>query len=300
MEKITEALKSVLPEGQVNEVAKAVQGMIAEQYNVLKEEFEDKLSEAYEQHLEERKNDEAIAEQGYQQAYEEIHNLMKRLEEQKREFEIALEEGFEEAYEELQEAQAANENVETDLYEEFDKKLREMKEVMVDKVDQFLNLQEAEIYEHAKRDILNDPSISEQRVAVGKIADIVADYIDRDDIHGVMSSKLEETHKNLDQLRGQLKIIEARNVKLSAQNGKLNEQVQEAHGLITEATKSGRKERANKTGNVSGRGKKVVREELIGEYVNPETTKREGDRVVTESNDAFDNEILILSGIQEA
>jgi len=57
-----------------------------------------------------------------------------------------------------------------------------MKDFMVDKVDQFLNLQEAEIYEHAKRDVLTDPSLAEQRVVVEKMAELLSSYVDSDDI----------------------------------------------------------------------------------------------------------------------
>jgi hypothetical protein len=114
---------------------------------------------------------------------------MNRLDEQRVEFEEALEEGFEEAYSELQREKGKNGNIEIELYEEFDKKLKEMKEIMVDKLDQFMTLQEQEIYEAAKRDVLTDPRLAEQRVAVERMAEILSDYIDRRQPAGVSSSK---------------------------------------------------------------------------------------------------------------
>lgn len=298
MDTITEALKKILPADQVNEVAKAVDQMMAEQVKGLESEFQAKLDEAYEQLSEEKKTDEAIAEQGYQQAYSIVHELMNRLDEQRQEFEKALEEGFEEAWNELQSEKGKNGNIEVELYDEFDNKLKEMQEFMVDKVDHFLSLQEQEIYNCAKKDVLSDPAVLEQRVAVEKMAGILADYMDRDDLSGITSKQLEETHKAVEELKGQLRIVEARNVKLSAKNNKLNEQVTEANTLLTEATKVTRKERASKAKNASGRGQRVTAEQVIAEYAAPTKEGSKKDETLTEGADPL-NDLLVLSGIQE-
>jgi hypothetical protein len=297
MDRITQALRKVLPADQVAEVAKAVEQVMAEHYNELKAEFESKLEQAYEQLADERRADEAIAEQGYQQAYEIISSLMNRLDEQRQEFEDALEEGFEEAYQELQKEKNKNRNIEVELYEEFDNKLKAMKEVMVDKIDQFLGLQEQEIYESAKRDILNDPRLLEQRVAVEKMAEILSDYMSTDDLAGVSSAKLEEAYKQIEALRGHIRLLEAKNVKLSVQKNKLEEQVREAHNVITEATKVERKERVNRRGIASGRGQRVVNEQLISEYAAPTNASANGQEL-TEANDPL-NDLLVLSGLSE-
>ena len=298
MDTITEALKKILPAEQVNEVAKAVDQMMAEQVKSLEHEFQAKLDEAYEQLSEEKKADEAIAEQGYQQAYSIVHELMGRLDEQRQEFEKALEEGFEEAWNELQTEKGKNGNIEVELYDEFDNKLKEMQEFMVDKVDHFLGLQEQEIYNCAKKDVLSDPNVLEQRVAVEKMAGILADYMDRDDLSGITSKQLEETHKAVEELKGQLRIVEARNVKLSARNNKLNEQVGEANTLLTEATKVTRKERTKKAKNASGRGQRVSAEQVIAEYAAPTKEGSKKEENLTEGSDPL-NDLLILSGIQE-
>lgn len=298
MDKITQALKDILPAEQVSEVAKAVEEMISEQVEAIEAEAQQKLEEAYEQLAEETKAAEQVAEAGYQQAYEIISNLMTRLDEQREEFETALEEGFEEAYAELQKEKAKNESIEVELYEEFDRKLNDMKELMIDKIDQFLGLQESEIYESAKRDVLNDPSILEQRVAVEKMAEILADYMSQDDYAGVASSKLEETTRAVEELKGQLRIVEARNVRLSAQNSKLNEQVTEAKGLLTEAAKVERKERVAKKVNASGRGQRVVNESIINEFVQP-TAANTNQRDLNEGHNELDD-LLVLSGLQES
>lgn len=297
MDKITEALKSILPAEHVNEVAKAVEEMMAENVAALEAEFQSKLDEAYEQLTEERKADEAIAENGYQQAYDMIQSLMARLDEQREEFETALEEGFEEAYSELQKEKGRNETLEVEIYEEADKKLQEMKSMMVDKLDQFLSLQEQEMYESAKRDVLSDPSILEQRVAVEKMAEVLADYIGDDTINNVTSAKLEEMQKQVEALKGQMRIIEAKNVRLATQNNKLTEQVREAHEVITEAAKAEKTNRLNKKENASGRGQRVVNEQIISEFAAP-TNKSEKETDLREGHDPL-ADLLVLSGLEQ-
>ena len=297
MDKISEALQKILPAEHVNEVRKAVEDMMAEQYKGLETEFQNKLDEAYSQISEEKTRAEVVAEQGYQQAYEIIGSLMTRLDEQRSEFETALEEGFEEAYNELQAEKGKNGNIEVELYEEFDKKLQEMKEFMVDKVDQFLGLQEEEIYEHAKRDVLNDPRIAEHRVIVAKMSEMLSDYMDNDTVKNVSSAKVEEAYKQLESLKGQLRIVEAKNVRLSSHNNKLNEQVREANDLITEATKVERKERTSKAKNASGRGNRVGADQILSEYAAPASEGK--DQNLTEGNDSL-SDLLVLAGLEES
>jgi uncharacterized protein YyaL (SSP411 family) len=219
------------------------------------------------------------------------------LDEQREEFETALEEGFEEAYGELQKEKGRNENLEVEIYEEADKKLQEMKGMMVDKLDQFLSLQEQEMYESAKRDVLSDPSILEQRVAVEKMAEVLADYIGDDTINNVTSAKLEEMQKQVEALKGQMRIIEAKNVRLATQNNKLTEQVREAHEVITEATKAEKTNRLNKKENASGRGQRVVNEQIISEFAAP-TNKSEKETDLREGHDPL-ADLLVLSGLEQ-
>jgi regulator of replication initiation timing len=296
MDKITEALKKILPAEQVSEVCEAVKEMMAAEAAATHAAASAKLEEAYAQLSNEMGQMETVAEQGYQQAYEIINSLMKRLDEQREEFEQALEEGFEEAFQELEKEKGKNGTIEVELYEEFDKKLKEMKEFMVDKLDQFLSLQEQEIYEAAERNVLTDPRTVEQRVIVSKMAEMLSDYMNNDDFSRVSSSRLEETSKQLDALKGQLRIMEAKNVNLSRQNNKLTEQVSEANGLLTEAAKTERKERAGKAKQVSGRGQRVAADQIVSEYAAP-TNSNSNDQDLREDNDPL-NDLLVLSGLQ--
>jgi hypothetical protein len=295
-DKIVEALKKLLPEDQINEVASAVNDMLESSKRELESEYNDKLEEAYKQLSEEMSNAEKTAYQGYQEAYGIIADLRNRLEMQRDEYNKALEEGYEEAYQMLLQEREKNNTLEVDMYEEYDKKLGEMKDYIVDKVDQFLQFKGAEIYEQAKRDVLNDPRMAEHKVTLDKIVDITANYLSDEDYALATSSKLEEARKGNDELRGQLRIMEARNIRLSNDNTKLNETVRHAQELLTEQRqakseqKKGQliteqKERVQKVKNATGRGHTNTEEGVvIAEYNNP---------------DSEINELLVLSGVKK-
>ena len=166
MDKIVEALKNLLPENEVNEVANAVGEILEQAKEKLEAEYNQKLEEAYAELTGELAEAEKIAEQGYEEAYAIIGDLRNRLEIQGQEYKDALEEGYEEAYQMLKAERAKNENLEVEMYEEYDQKLAEMKEYIVDKVDQFLQLKGHEIYEQARRDVLADPRLEIGRAHV--------------------------------------------------------------------------------------------------------------------------------------
>jgi hypothetical protein len=297
MEKIVEALKKLLPESEVNEVSSAVQDMLEQAKTNLEAEFNQKLEEAYSELSSEISDAEKIAEQGYEEAYSIIADLRNRLEIQGEEYKSALEEGYEEAYQMLKQEKEKNQKLEVEMYEEYDKKLVEMKEYIVDKVDQFLQLKGQEIYEQAKRDVINDPRMVEHKVALDKIVDITANYLSDEDFAAVSSSKLEETTKLVEEMKAQLRIMEARNIRVSTENTKLNEAVRQAQEVINEsrnvvartkkeAVVNEQKERTEKATNVTGRGK-TEEGEVISEYAAPR-------------NDAGMDQLLILSGLKQA
>ena len=176
----------------------------------------------------------------------------------------------------LKEERSKNGGLEVSLYEEYDKKLAEMKEYIVDKVDQFLQFKGSEIYEQAKHDIMNDPRMAEHKAAFDKIVDITSDYLSDEDYAAASGAKLEESKKAVDDLKGQIKLLEARSIRLSTENTKLNEAVRSAHNVINEqkevavvAKKTGivseQNERVEKSRNVSGRGQLVAGEAIIAE-----------------------------------
>lgn len=297
MEKIMEAIKKLLPESDVKEVSSAINEMLNQAKLDLEKEYNEKLEEAYTELSGELSNSEKTAEQGYEEAYAIIADLRNRLDIQGEEYKNALEEGYEEAYQMLKTERSKNGNIEVELYEEYDKKLQEMKEYIVDKVDQFLQAKGQEIYEQARKDVVKDPRIAEHKVALDKIVDIASNYLSDDESQNFSSAKVEEFQKQLEESRGQLRIMEARNIRLSTENTKLNENVRYAKNLITEqkqATYSQKrseviteqKERFEKAKNVTGRGQKVVDQEVvIAENVG--------------NNSSEIDQILVLSGIKK-
>jgi hypothetical protein len=295
MDKIINSLKKILPEEQVSEVASAVSEMLAEARQQMEKEYNKNLEEAYQSLSSELSDTEKTAYQGYNEAYSIINDLQARLEDQKGEFEKTLEEGYEEAYQMLLAERSSKNSVESDLYEEYDKKLADMKEYIVDKVDEFLQIKGTEIYENAKRDLLSDPRMVEHKVALDKIVNIASDYLTEDEAFFATSSKLDDAKKSVDELRGQLRIMEARNIRLSTENTKLNENVKRASNMINESRNafseskrakviSEQKERMMKSRSASGKG------QLVTENV----------QVIAEYNNGGDNDLLVLSGVKKS
>ena len=287
MDKIVEALKNLLPENEVNEVANAVGELLDQAKASLETEFNSKLEEAYAELTSELAEAEKIAEQGYEEAYAIIGDLRTRLEIQGQEYKDALEEGYEEAYQMLKSERAKNENIEVN-----------MKEYIVDKVDQFLQLKGSEIYEQARRDLVSDPRIAEHKVALDKIVNIASNYLSNDDFSEINAEKAEEATRQVEQLKGQMRILEARNIRISTENTKLNEAVRQAQDLITESRRvvtrerksnvlSEQKERTMKAQNVTGRGNNASDNVVIAEYNNNNTSNSDMDQ------------LLVLSGLKQ-
>ena len=298
MDKIVEALKNLLPENEVNEVANAVGEILEQAKEKLEAEYNQKLEEAYAELTGELAEAEKIAEQGYEEAYAIIGDLRNRLEIQGQEYKDALEEGYEEAYQMLKAERAKNENLEVEMYEEYDQKLAEMKEYIVDKVDQFLQLKGHEIYEQARRDVLADPRLAEHKVALDKIVNIATGYMSDEDFGGMNNERLEEASREIEALKGQMRILEARNIRISTENTKLNEAVRQAQDLITESRKvvskekksailAEQKERVEKAKNVSGRGTVSSDNVVISEHNNASAGNSDMDQ------------LLVLSGLKQ-
>ena len=297
MNKIMESLSKILPQDQHKEISEAVDEMLASVKADLEKEANKNLDEAYAVLSKELKEAEQVAEEGYQQAWGIIQDLRNRLETQKTELEAAMEEGYEEAYQMLQTEKAKNSTLETELYETFDKKLQDMKSFMVDKLDEFLQTKGQEIYETAKKDISNDPRMVEHKLALNKIVETVSDYISDEDRSMADHSKLEESKKVLDELKGQMRILEARNVRMSTENTKLSEQVRQASGMLKEhadlTSKIDKKEREQKARIAVGRGEKVTENvKVIGEA-------QDSVNVETPEQDQQVNEWSVLAGIKK-
>jgi hypothetical protein len=300
MEKIVEALTKLLPEDAVNDVSEAVKTELEKAKQEYEQEFNSKLEEAYAELSTELKETENTAYQGYQEAYAIIEDLRKRLDVQQKEFESTMEEGYEEAYQMLQTEKVKNENLEVEMYEEFNNKLSEMKEYMVDKLDAFLQYKGEELYEAARKEIVNDPAVAEQRVVLDRVLECVSDYISDEQYTGVVNSKLTEAEKKIEDFKSQTKILEARNIRLSTENNKLNESVRKAEQVITESVKEEKQERVEKAKNVQGRGRAVNDSELVAEWngnAKSVEKKEDVDTTLVESLDPeFLRQMQVLAG----
>lgn len=297
---ISSALKKILPEEQINEVSSVINEMLTSAKEEMEQEYNKNLEEAYSQLAKELAESEKTAYEGYQEAYEIINDLRTRLDVQKAEFESQLEEGYEEAYQMLLAERNSKGQLEVELYEEYDQKLAEMKAYVVEKVDQFLQAKGTEIYEQAKRDLINDPRILEHKVALDKIVSIASDYLSDEEKSFATASKLQEATKAIEELRGQLRIMEARNIRLSTDNTRLTESVRKVATIneskqpqvAPKAAKTAKvlteqKERTQKAKNVSGRG-----------HLDTENVK-----VIAEFNDNTNgavNDLLVLSGVKKS
>jgi len=284
MNKILEALGSLLPEDQVKQIAAAVEETLAEAKSQLKTdmdtEYNAKLEEAYAELAKELKTAEATAEEGYKEAYAIIEEMRNRQEVQRVEFEKAMEEGYEEAWQMILAERSKNEKLELEMYEDYDKKLQEMKEYMVDMIDQYLQSKTVEMYEHARRDVMNDPSMVEHKLTLDRVVETVSEYITDEDFALATSKKVDDLSKAVEDAKAQQKILEARNIRLSMENKKLNEAVKAKEEVIVEQTvvkqTEEKKERVEKAQNVTGRGQ-------ITEGIIPEPVTNEGTVSVEET-----------------
>lgn len=301
MDKILEALSKLLPEDQMKDISVAVQEMVEEVKTDLEKDYNKNLEDAYATLSEELQQSEKTGEEGYREAWDIITDLRNRLEMQRAEYDAAIDEGYEEAYQQVLAERGKNENLETQLYEEYEKRFAEAKSYTIDKLDQFLRSKGKEIYDIARRDIMNDPNMVEHKLVLDKIVDSVSDYISDEDRVLATSSKLEETRKTLDEVQGRIRMLEAKNIRLSTENNKLNEQVKQAADLITESKKTAddesKKARVEKAKNATGRGH-LNNEKVVAEYAADE--KVNGDDIDTTLSEDFDpamlHQLQILAG----
>lgn len=300
-DKIMQALSGLLPEDVSKDVVAAVETFLEEVKADLDAEYDAKLAEAYKTITSEKSDVEKVAEQGYAEAYQIICDLRDRLEVQREEFEQALEEGYEEAYQMLIQERSKNENLEVDLYDEYDKKLAEIKEYMVDKLDAFLSTKGDEFYEQAKRDVLNDPMVAEHKIALEKILEVAANYLSEEEYLTATGSKVEELTKQIDEIKGQQRILEAKNMRLATENSKLNEAVRQQNDLLTESVKGEQKERLKKARTVEGRGQKNIDNPIvIGENVDVRTASDDeqgNTRFVENTGNSITEQWRALAGV---
>lgn len=268
-DKVLAALSGLIPEEAQAKVVEAVKAMLDEAVAELAESYDAKVVEVEEKAEVAQAAAEKVCEQGYAEAYDIILDQRDRIETLKEEYEQQLEEGYQEAFEMLQQERSKNDTLEVDLYEEYDNRLGEIKEYIVDKVDQFLAQKGEEFFTTAKRDVLNDPAIAEHKVALDKILEVASHYLDAEDYNFATTSKLDELQRQIEENKGQLKILEARNMRLHTENTKLNEVARQAQEVLTEGARIERTARKNAAKNAQSRGQRVIDDvKVIAEHTN--------------------------------
>lgn len=249
--KVYEALSALIPDQNKDEVVSAVESFLDEAVANLEAEYDSRLKSAYDTYLSDKQNDEKIAVEGYHQALDTIMGLKDRLEKQQEEFDAHLEEQYEIAYAKILEEQKKNEDLEVELWERYEAQLSEFKNVLIDKVDQFLEENQAELYEKAKAEVINDPAMLEHKVAWDKVLNLAADWLSDENYGNVPNSKLEEVSRKLDEQKHEIKMLEGKCMRLTAEKERLDEHFRRSQNIITENTQ---KELAKKVKKAEGKG----------------------------------------------
>lgn len=281
-EHVLKALSGLIPEDAQEKVSAAITSFLESAVKDIEKEYEEKLENAYEELRKDKQKDEKIAEEGYSQAWDMICEYKDRLELQNEEFKRAMDEGYEEAYQMLQEERRKNDTLETELYEEFENKLGDVKKLIVNKLDKFLQLQGEKYYEAAKRDLLNDPIFAEHKLAFERMLEAAATVLSDEDYGFANSTKVDTLVREVEELKNNVRTLEGKNMRLSMENTKLNEQVRYSESLITEGVKVDKKARVEKAKKAEGRGEAVAkkRQVVIGEQTDEPVSKGGEDRLV--------------------
>lgn len=265
-EHVMKALESFIPEEAREKVSTAISSLLEKAVANIEAEYEQKLEEAYSELHKDKKKAEQIAEEGYAQAWDLICEYKDRLELQREELDRNLDSGFSEAYEMLQEERKKNDTLESELYKEFEDKLENIKTFIVNKMDKFLQLQGNKYEEMVRKDLLNDPLFAEHKKGVERMLEAASTILSDEDYRFASSSKMDRLVREVEELRGQMKIVESKNMRLSMENTKLNESVRHKDSLLTETVKFEKKARLEKAKKVEGRGAlEIDRQVVIGE-----------------------------------
>ena len=303
-DKVLEALASLVPEDKREKAATLVASLLDEAVADLKEqltvEYNEKLEEGYHTITEEREKDWQTAEDGYKQAYDIITDLRARLGRQEEEFQQTLEEEYESAYQMILTERQKNDNISATLYEEFDKRLQDMKEYMVDQLDVFLGEQGEEYYEMARREVLNDPCLLDHRLAFERVLDVTKDYLSDEDIMLNTNARVDELERKVESVQVAKRQLESKNMRLMTENTKMQDYLKETKELIEKNILNEQNARLESARNVEGRGQTVVEPErnvFLGEAVDGTVT--DDTKTVDDEPKTITEQWQVLAGLKE-
>lgn len=282
--KVKMALAAMVAPEDAAKVEEAVDEFLDSVTEELEAEYQEKLNEAFEQVAKEKDEESKKAIEGYNEAYEIIADLQTRLEVQKEEAENFQTEQYEVAYQKILAEQAKNQELETQLYEKYQEELKEVKEYLVEEINKFLSDREVELEETIRHQVMNDPYLAETRLKWEKVVKMAEDDMETGNYSHVVSTKIDEMNKMLDEKTQKVQILEARCHKMAQEKERLVEQVRSSQNVITESTT---KEKEVKRKNIEGKGHvevenvKEVPTKVISEAVEPKNTDSRIDEVVT-------------------
>jgi hypothetical protein len=305
-QKIMESFKGMIPEDQTSAVKEAINEFVTDTEEKIKKEYEKTLEESYKdwdvQLKEARKESqtklteaEKTAYDGYEEAKTMLEEKDRQIQTQKNEFEAFLAEQYEEAKKMIDEEKARNDKIEQDLYEAYTQQVQDIKEDLVNKIDDFLGDKIEEISEAVRKELRNSPEVLETKVAYNRIKDIVASSITTEDISESANEKVEALENAMAAIQSEVKALKAKNLRLATENQNYEKQALNESAQIDEVSnrEKTRKETERRIAekvaeNVEGRGNVVnlTEEDLIKEKENAADEKGNQEKLdETTAND---------------
>lgn len=258
--KLMEAVAGFIPGELQGQLAGAIDEWAAEAIAEIDAEYEAKIEEMHVAHDAEIAEIKRTIEESYRDAYEMITTLRREKDAIQAEAKQQLAEGYEEAYQMLLAERKKNDNMEVDLYEEYDGRVGRIREFYIDKVDEFMSEKGELMYEIVRRDLLNDSAFSESRIVLEKVLEAVNPMLG---VQNAPSAKPDQSARQLAEAQAQVRILEARNMRLHTENTKLNEAARHAHALLQENVQQERRARREVARTAQSRGQRVVDDQQV-------------------------------------
>ena len=270
-DQILEALAGLVPDVEREKLNSVVTSLVSN----VKSEYDARLQEAKNEMEAKRVNDWEVAKKGYAQAQEIIEDLRERLKLQAEEFKTEMNEEFSKAWNEILAERQKNLELEGRLYEQYNNRLKEGNEHIIDKLDEFLGEMGEEYYEAAKNEVLNDPCLAEHRVAFDKVLEIASRFVTEEDSLLNTNNRVEDLSRKLELAEAAKQRVESKAMRLMTENHQMQQFLKETKAIIEQNVLNEQNERLANARKVEGRGKTVIepeREVILGETVNSTAT----------------------------
>lgn len=297
--KIMESFKGMIPEEQTSAVEEAINEFVQDTEAKIKKEYEKTLEESYKDwdtQLKETREEakkkleetEKTAYDGYEEAKKLVEEKEEQIRKQKEEFENFLQEQYAEAKKMIDEEKGRNDKIEQELFESYTQQVQDIKEDLVNKIDEFLGDKIEEISESVKKELRNSPEVLEDKVAFERIKEIVASSLTPEVISNTASQKVDELEESISKLQSEVKALKAKNLRLATENQNYEKKLITENNQDDEETKREeiRKETERRVAeriaeNAEGHGKVINETDLIKENaVDEKNTKKVEENIL--------------------